>query len=272
MSRTAARRFLLGEASEEERAAVEQEYFADERALERMEAAEEDLIEDYLADRLGSDQRTLFERRYLTVPHRRRRVETIRGLMSAAQRAAPAPAARRFRAMEWASLAAAALLILVAWRLVDVSHRSRRTGRSRSACGDICQPPSRRPFRLPAATIFALSISPISVRGAGERSSLVIPAGTDVVRLHLEGEASAARVAGRPRTRPHRDRRRGMARLGGGLADDAPAGTVAQIDVPAARLAVDDYVIELFGIDASGRRAGAIPLFPGRARAHHRRP
>ena len=60
-----ARRYLLGQATEAERSALELEYFHSDEAVDRMAAAEDDLIEDYLSDRLDPVERGLFERDYL---------------------------------------------------------------------------------------------------------------------------------------------------------------------------------------------------------------
>ena len=244
-----ARRYLLGEASDEERAAIEQEYFADAAALERVEAAEDSLIEDYLSDRLESDERARFEREYLTVPHRRRRVEMIQGLLSAG-RAASAPTAKRFRTMEWVSLAAAALVIVMlgGWWLLRTRPVAVDTRDQRAAASRTSEPATVTPR---AARIFAMSISPISVRSAGEGPTLVVPVGTDVVRLYLEGDGGNLRIESaraRVRTVTGGEAWRGPA----GLSKDAPAATVATIDVPADRLPPEDYVIELFEVDATG--------------------
>ncbi len=112
-------RYLLGEADDEERERVERAYFADEASLERMEAAEETLIEDYLENRLSPDSRNRFEQEFLSTPHRRTRLETIRALMAAAARAHPASGrggfvARTRRPVMWAMSAAAAALLLIA--------------------------------------------------------------------------------------------------------------------------------------------------------------
>jgi hypothetical protein len=245
-----ARRYLLGEAGEEERAAIEQEYFVDEGALERIEATEEELIEDYLADRLGPDQRSGFERRYLAVPHRRRRVDTIRSLMSV-QRAAPAPAARRFRAVEWATLAAAALILIAlgGWWMLRTPPAMPEAARQQTTTAPRPEPPR---VTAPMPQVFAFSISPVNVRSAGDSLSLVVPTGTDVVRLQLEGGPGDARVD-RASARVHTVTGDEVWRGSASVASDAPAGTIAEIDIPAERLRVDDYVVELFAIDASGR-------------------
>ena len=86
---TRARRYLLGQATEEERSAIEREYFADAAALDAIGAAEDDLIEDYLASRLERDERDHFEREYLATPNHRRRVETVRLLIAASSTSSP---------------------------------------------------------------------------------------------------------------------------------------------------------------------------------------
>jgi hypothetical protein len=258
-----ARRYLLGQASEDEQGAIEQEFFRDEQSLERMEAAEENLIEDYLEDRLDANERILFERSYLTTPYRRARVEMIRGLASGTQSTTPEARPRRLRVAEWATLAAAAVIVLV----LGGSWMFRSSPRSDTAADRAGTPPISQPTTVaPAPRIFAISISPTTVRSAGGNTSVVIPAGTDIVRLHLEGEAGTTRIeAARARVRTVSGTQvwRGSA----GLPDAAPPGAIAQIDVPAAQLPPDDYVIELFDVDTAGaERERARYFFPVRAR------
>ena len=59
-----ARRYLLGQSSEEESAALELDYFDNEDVVDRIAAVEDDLIEDYLSDGLNSADREHFERVY----------------------------------------------------------------------------------------------------------------------------------------------------------------------------------------------------------------
>jgi len=266
---TRARRYLLGQASEEECAAIEREYFGDEGAVDAMAAAEDDLIEDYLARRLGRDERDPFEREYLAVPHHRRRVETIRRLMGASSTStspvvvhdstvASLTRVARSRRFQWPVLAAASLLLAVGtlWMLGP-----RREGRQAAVEGRppaVSTPPAPAPAPNPpvgappaAPRVFALSISPVAVRSADESPVLVIPAGTELVALSLEGEAnrnSLGRARASIRTVTGDQVWDGPASLAG----DLPAGVIARIDVPAARLHADDYVVELLGTDAAG--------------------
>ena len=265
-----ARRYLLGQTSEDERAAVEQEYFADERAVEHMEAVEEDLVEDYLAHRLGSDEQTLFERHYMTVPHRRRRVETVRALMSAAQPAA-APSASRSSTRVWVPLAVAASLILVlgGWWMLRSSPSVSDADHQQAVALSPPKPPTVA--APPVPEVFAFSVSPASMRSAGNSSTLVIPAGTHLVRFRLEGDPGSGRAAGaraRGRTVTGQEVWQGAT----DVSPEIPDGVIAQIDVPEAHLPPNDYVIELFELDAKASSASASATSSPSALADHRRP
>lgn len=268
-----ARRYLLGNASEEERSAIELEYFNSEEAVDRIAAAEDELIEDYLSNRLGPAERGRFERDYLPIAHRQRRVETIRRLMAGGARpglprtaasstaVGPVHPTSRNRRLQW--LAAAAALFLVAAGTLWVLAPS-RSERAAVAANPPTAPKSPDSAPVPEATtpsrslpepprpqVFAVSISPATVRSAAASPSVVIPAGTDLIALNLEGDADGRKLSparGAVRTVAGDEIWQGPATAGG----DLPRGVVARLDVPAAQLVADDYVITLFGIDGRG--------------------
>jgi hypothetical protein len=262
-----ARRYLLGEANDEERMRVERQYFADAGALERMEAAEEELIEDYVADRLSSEQRAQFERAFLSVPHRRARVATIRALMRAASADARVPADNRSapaRAqpplLRRLSLAAAAILLIAAgtWWVFGVS-RGRPTA-ERPQVAESSAPAASAPAARSSPRVFAVSISPSATRSAGEAGGIAVPDGTDRVELRLEAEPGDARV----------ERARAVVRTVTGdeiwrgpaaTPSDLPPGIAARVDLPAAQLRPDDYVITLFTATPSGVEREAYRYF-----------
>ena len=257
-----ARRYLLGTLTEEDAATVEQEYFNDPEALERLAATEDELIEDYLDNRLPPDEREQFERAYLAAPHHRRRVETIRQLRVAACRIgsgkAVTPVAAPTTLVRW--LAAAAALVLAATAGVWFARSGDRPGmvaENQTPASTSIVPPADRPtpgptpgLPLPSPQIFALSISPTTVRTGSGAPSIVIPSGTDVIALNLEGEATQRAATGRAsvRTVVGDEVWQGPTTAEGALAD----GVVAHVRVPAGRLPVDDYVITLVGTDAAG--------------------
>ncbi len=74
-------RFLLGEMSEDERAAFEEMFVADEDLFERVRAGEDELIEAYLRGTLRSGEKEIFERSFLTTERRRSRVEFTRAML-----------------------------------------------------------------------------------------------------------------------------------------------------------------------------------------------
>lgn len=249
-------RYLLGDLSDAEAKRLDERSVTDEAFALRLRVLENDLVDRYARGEPFDVSLERFDRLYRASPHLCDKVQFAEALHAVtaaeeSQPATPAAAATRFRAMEWASLAAAALLIIVlgGWWATRTGPAVSDTRDRRAAT-----PPGQEsaPVTAAAPRIFVVSISPINVRGAGSSSRLMIPSGTDVVRLRLEGDAQHARVEGaraRVRTVNGGEVWRGPAEA----PNDVPAGTIAQIDVPAARLPVDDYVIELVGINASGR-------------------
>jgi len=262
--RSAHRQYLLGQATADDCEAAERAYCGDEAALDRMAAAEEDLVEDYVDNCLAPDERRQFERHYLTTAEHRVRVDTIRRLRAAAdsqqrKRSAPVFAARPSREQPyWWLAAAAAVLLTIAGTWMFLPRRPSRT---------VAETPLPAAPNVPTATgaapsgraetpgarspqVFAVSLSPAAVRSASTTAAIVMPPGTDVVGLRLEGEGaptmiSNARVA--IRTVSGVEIWHGPA-----TATDQPPGIVARADVPARLLHVDDYLVVLFGTDRSG--------------------
>ena len=85
------RLYLLGLMPEAQVEAMEQAYFARPETWERLRAAEDDLLDDYAADRLGEEEKRAFEARYLASAPLRQRVMVARALRRAlAEGGAPA--------------------------------------------------------------------------------------------------------------------------------------------------------------------------------------
>ena len=83
------RRFLLNEASEQERDEIEELYFGDQEFLERLLAAEEELVEDYLKGDLPAREREQFERQYSANVVNRREVDFSRMMQRALDETRP---------------------------------------------------------------------------------------------------------------------------------------------------------------------------------------
>lgn len=78
---TEIRRFLLGEMPEDARAAFEENFIADESLFEQISVAEDELIESYVRGMLSSAEKTGFEKHFLAIESRRRRVVFTRTLL-----------------------------------------------------------------------------------------------------------------------------------------------------------------------------------------------
>jgi anti-sigma factor RsiW len=71
-------RYLMGELDPANRRQFEEAYFDDDRFFSRLLEAEEKLIQEYAAGALSTEDRERFERRFLTCPTRRHRVESAK--------------------------------------------------------------------------------------------------------------------------------------------------------------------------------------------------
>jgi hypothetical protein len=260
---------LLGDTTDEERTALEREYFHSEDAVDRIEEVEDDLIVEYLTNRLTLEERRLFESEYLSAPRHRRRLETVRQLLAAASRAetertekeiarSPLGRAAWNVRLQWLGLAAALILVVAGAVWVFAPSRGQQEGAREIRPADVSPPepsapgvPIRPPASDPGPRVFAASIPPVSVRGGVETPSVIVPAGTDIVRLDLEGEPDGRTLAGG---------RASIRTVAGDEIWDGPAvvegslspGVIARVDVLAARLPADDYVLTLFGTDGPG--------------------
>ena len=73
-------RYLLGELSEQEQAALEEKYFSDPQVFNEVLKVESELVDAYARGQLSTEMRERFEQSYLKHPARRNRVEFARAL------------------------------------------------------------------------------------------------------------------------------------------------------------------------------------------------
>jgi hypothetical protein len=103
-------RYLLGAVSETERENIEAEYLVDECMFEQMLIAEDELVDAYARGELSDQERTQFEKNFLTSARGRERVHFSQALAGAISDARPVPVivkpspAPSFFAALWASL------------------------------------------------------------------------------------------------------------------------------------------------------------------------
>jgi hypothetical protein len=249
----ALRRYLFHRSTEDERDAIEQEYFADESALDAAEAEEDALIEDYLTQRLSADDRVQFERVYGSTPGRRVRVQVTRALNAAASRRSHPPVA--VRRWLYGSLAAAVVVLAVGvWFSQRNALETAATNPARSTPpipSSPAPPPEISAAQNPGPPVVALTISPIAVRGTDEPATLIAPPGTQLVSLTAEGvEQSAATtvIRGVVRTVDGQEAWRGNA-----MSTTAASGE-ARFEVPADRLPPDDYIVTVYGVAGDQER------------------
>lgn len=245
------RRYLLGIASEEERAAIEREYFANGQQLDRIAWAEDELIEDYLDDRLSDDERDQFEREYLASPAHRARVDTIRRLSMRAT-ASSGSATRAGWPVHFRWLAAAAALLLVTaglWtgaRIVsrrDAPHHQAAGSPPPGAAKPVPQTPGEpaQPSTPALPRIVAVALSPLALRSPGESPRAIVPEGTDQVDLRFEIQPGAAPSPGSTVA---------VATVSGEEVWHGRAmrdGNTLHALVPASVLRPDDYIVTLRG-------------------------
>lgn len=261
------RLYLLGGLPEEECTALEEKYVRREEALDRVRGAEDDLIDDYLAGRLTADERRRFDSHYLASPVHRHRVAMTRQLRSAAARsvtghtATPAPTSRlpaRIRLwleapFAWTGAVTAALLVALAggaaWMVLTRFEKpggdpavATGTTTPTQASGPDAPTPGRS---RPAPVALAISLSPAVVRSAADSAPVTIPPGTERLDVNLESDGSPrpfSRARAVVQTVSGRDVWSGPA-----VAEASAASPVyARIEVPADRLAPDDYIVTVF--------------------------
>src|SRR5258708_8364808 len=74
--------YLLGDLSESEQTALEEEYFTDPPAFDKMVNAENELVDSYARGRLTPRLRKRFEQYYLAHPKRRERTKFAQALVT----------------------------------------------------------------------------------------------------------------------------------------------------------------------------------------------
>jgi hypothetical protein len=259
-----ARRYLLGQASEEESAAFEREYFANADALDRVEAVEETLIEEYLADSLPADERTQFERVYLASRQHRSRVAIVRRLMRAAGTAAPTrdrpwtAIIREWPLQPWALAAAALLIVAVGvWVMRPRPAEPQQVTQSQAPTAVTGpKPAAPSPPSASPPQVVAVTLAQVTVRNTSDSQSVVIPAGTDFVDLRLEGDITSPRFT----------RARVAIRTGAGdevwqgaaVPSDPSTGVAARAEIPADKLRPDDYIVELVATSPAGTESAPV--------------
>lgn len=147
-------RYLLGDLPEERQAEVETRAFQDREYMQRILAAESDLIDEYVRGGLSDSERRLFQSRFLASAERRQKVEFAKALstvisVEAAEGVQSHAVATRPRPGLWTtfkaflrglnpamsfSLAAAALLFMIgiSWVVIETARLRRQVAELRT--------------------------------------------------------------------------------------------------------------------------------------------
>jgi anti-sigma factor RsiW len=163
---TQIRRYLLGQLPEDELDTAEERYFNQADALASVELVEAELMDAFVDGTLTPDERICWET-YLTAhPESRERLAFARALRQRFQ-----ARRRAWKQMaSWIAVAAALLLGFFFWN-------------------------RREPAPVKAPVLFAITLSPGTLRAAGEAPQVVkIPLDADLVRITLAGPAAARAV------------------------------------------------------------------------------
>ena len=107
-----ARRFLLGQLSPDEQGRIEELAFDDPQSFEVLQAAEDDLIDEFVYDDLSSEERNRFQEYYLAQPGRREDLRIASALREYFDREQPVPSLWE-RLRKWFHVGAAPLIPVV---------------------------------------------------------------------------------------------------------------------------------------------------------------
>jgi hypothetical protein len=261
----AIRRYLLGLLPEPEAEALEEEYLGHAEMMERWRGVEDDLLDDYAAGRLGTDEKGAFESRCRASPLLRDRAVAARAIRLAAAGEAPTARLVPRRAWRWAGPSAIAASLLVAalafwlWpsrpgEVAIVPAAPTSVARSETPSLEphgtrppVAAPSAAAPERPLAVTRLVFAVSPVLLRGQANAAQLRIPPTTTTVVLELEGDPALlppppARLDAIITTVEGRRIWAGEARRVDHPERPSP---LASASVPARRLPAGDYLVDL---------------------------
>lgn len=267
-------RYLLGLSSEAESDEVERYYLIDADGYERLGAAEDELVEDYLDGRMDAEERRGFEYHFLNATERRQKLNFARSLRAVVLRVpdqmlvetTPARRAPYFKlaAVDWMPWAVAATLAiaLLGCGLLLVENRqfSKRASLLRvekenlagqndelrrelqTSATQSSSPPRPLPSEL---TVISAMLSPGLTRSDVASRRIFIPPKANLAKFELELLASDYRLY------------RAIVRLAGGeelvtQSNLKPSSRHVIVLVPTDMLRSGDYQILLAGKTADG--------------------
>ena len=191
------RHFLLGRVDDSEREKIERLFLTDAESKERLLAAEQSLIDDYLEERLSPPDQESFLSQYAGSAAQRRKLRIARSIKEHAEAhgvSAPMAPSSNSQRRGWLGLpvnpkviwSVAAILIVA--MIVVVWLQSRRNGRDAARLASereiaVLNEPSR--LREPLPQMSTLSVAPITLRTVGAQAQFTPRDDVRVLEVHL---------------------------------------------------------------------------------------
>src|SRR5215217_8213601 len=188
---TLLRQYLLGRVDDEERQRIEKLFITDSRARDRVLAAEQDLIEDYLEDSLTNEDKEIFLSHYAQTPEQQRKLrinKSIKDWAVTEANATPVDSCiwNRFRArpqLRQALVVPIAVAVLIAIEIASIWLVERRTHLAIEQEVAQLNSPSSLSQNLPQ--MVSLRLTAVTVRSGESQNQLTKRADTRFVELHL---------------------------------------------------------------------------------------
>lgn len=246
-------KYLLGDLPEERQIDVEDRAFTDREFLGALEAAEADLIDAWVRGELSPSERRAFERRFLTSPSRRNKVEFARALAKVTSESKPAEAlpgkVRRWPfgiqwspAVQWAAgLACLFCVAVTTWFTIEnAAMRSRLSALEARLNRRVHEPPA------PAAGVASLVLLPGLSRAETRVPQLGVDPAAQIVRIEvkLEPRDDYSRFRVELRTRQGED----VLTFANLARRETAEGYAVVVDVPASVLPPGQYELALKGM------------------------
>jgi hypothetical protein len=260
------REYLLSTLPESERLDLASRYFADDELFARLEEAETDLIDAYVAGDLSEEERRRFEETLATFPGRADRVAFARALRALRSEETPPGRAGRRAASSWWAVAAALAVAGIGgiWMLRQAAGYEAQLERLRAERDRLAQ--SQRDLtaelerlrRSLAAAVSPGSTDPVArtvtflltaglTRSVSSANVVAIPADAGRVRLELPVDAPPAASY---RARLERVDGTELLRRDHLTASRGRSGLQVVLELDAALLPADDWVLFLEDLSA----------------------